>query len=149
MQGRDLIYKRTDGTAGELIMDNREDKTLDIIAIIVIAILVFSIGLCVWSIIYANQYTEYEYQLTEIQDGIYGTYSTVVSDIPAQNYDIITLCCNGNIRTFKGTIHISYTDGDVYVKYKDSNTVNADELWVYVPFGTIDYQGTTGMGRRR
>ena len=129
-------------------MDDREDRAVSIALGIGIVIFVSLIGLCIGLAVYANQYTEYEYKLTEIQDGVYGTYSTVVSDIPAQNYDVITLCCNGSIRTFKGTIHISYTDGDAYVKYKQSNTVNADELWVYIPFGTIEYQGTTGLGRR-
>jgi hypothetical protein len=120
-----------------------------VIWITVIVVFVSLIGLCIGLAVHANQYTEHEYQLNEIQDGIYGTYSTVVSNIPAQNYDIITLCCNGSIRTFKGTVHISYTNGDAYVKYKNSNTVNADELWVYVPFGTIQYQGTTGISNRR
>lgn len=129
-------------------MDDREDRFSSITLGIGIAILVSLIVLCIVLAYYANQSTEYEYKLTEIQDGVYGTYSTVVSDVPAQNYDIITLCCNGSIRTFKGNIYISYTDSDPYVKYKDSNTVNADELWVYVPFGTIEYQGTTGLGRR-
>lgn len=119
------------------------------ITVVVVAIFLITIGLFGFLIIYGDQCTEYEYRLTEVQDGIYGTYSTVVSSIPAQNYDIITLCCNGNIRTFKGTVHIFYIDGDAYVKHKDSNIVNADELWVYVPFGTIEYQGTTGIGSRR
>lgn len=72
-----------------------------------------------------------------------------MSSIPAQNYEIITLCCDGSIRTFKGTIHISYTDGRAYVRYKNSNLTNADVLYVYVPFGTIEYQGATGIGSRR
>lgn len=130
-------------------MVNREDRTAITACVIIIVVFVSLIGLCVGLAVYGNQYTEHEYQLTEIQDGIYGTYSTVVSSIPAQNYDIVTLCCNGSIKTFKGAVHIAYTDGETYVKYKNSNTVNADELWVYVPFGTIDYQGTTGIGSRR
>ena len=130
-------------------MENRENRTAVVILIAVIVIFVSLVGLCIGLTIYGNKYTEHEYQLTEIQDGIYGTYSTVVSSIPAQNYEIITLCCNGSIRTFKGTVHISYTDGESYVKHKNSNTVNADELWVYVPFGTIEYGGTTGIDSRR
>ena len=118
------------------------------ITVVVIIILLLVIGLIAYLIVYSNQYTEHEYALYEIQDGVYGIYSTVVSSIPAYNYDTITLCCNGNVRTFKGTVHISYTDGDAYVKHKASNTVNADELWVYVPFGTIEYQSATGIGGR-
>ena len=130
-------------------MNNREDRMATIFLIVIIVMCVALVGACIAMASYGSQYTEHEYQLTEIYDGVYGTYSTVVSSIPAQNYDIITLCCNGNIRTFKGTVHISYTNGDAYVKYKDSNTVNADELWIYVPFDTIEYQGTTGISSRR
>lgn len=128
---------------------NRKEKTENVILITAIAIFASLIGLCIVLAIYGNKYTEHEYQLTEIQDGVYGTYSTVVSSMPAQNYDIITLCCNGNIRTFKGTVYITYIDGNAYATHKDANIVNADEIYVYVPFGTIVYQGTTGISSRR
>ncbi len=117
------------------------------ITVVVVAILLLVIGLIAVLVNYGNQYTEHEYTLYEIQDGVYGVYNTVVSNVPADNYDVITLCCNGQIRTFKGNIHIVYTEAEAYAKYKNSNMVNADELWVYVPFGTIEYQGTTGMSR--
>lgn len=118
------------------------------ITVVVIVISLLLVGLLTSLIVYGNQHTEHEYTLYEIQDGVYGTYSTVVSSIPAQNYTIITLCCDGAIRTFKGTVHINYTNGEAYAKHRNSNTVNADELWVYVPFGTIEYHGTIGIGSR-
>jgi hypothetical protein len=130
-------------------MDNNFDKTTTKASIIAIAIFVVLIVALVGLVIYGEQYTEYEFQLSEIQNDVYGTYNTVVSSIPAQNYDIITLCCNGQIRTFKGTVYITYTDSDPYVIYKDGNCVNADVIYVYVPFGSILYQGTTGIGSRR
>ena len=117
--------------------------------IVVIAIVVALIAALVGLVIYGEQYTEHEFQLVEIQDGVYGISNTVVSSVPAQNYDIITLCCNGQIRTFKGTIYITYTNADPYVIYRNSNWVNSDVLYVYVPFGTIEYQGATSVGSRR
>lgn len=119
------------------------------ITVVIIAISLIVIGLIVSLIVHIHQYTEHEYTLCEIQDGVYGIYGTVVSTVPSHNYNTITLCCDGNIRTFKGTVHISYTNGDAYVRYRDSNMTNADELWVYVPVGTIDYYGATGIGSRR
>ena len=119
------------------------------INILIIAAIIGGIVLIATLIAYGNKYTEHEFKLSEIQDGVYGIYSTVVSNVPADNYDIITLCCDGNIRTFKGTVHIVYTDTTPYVYYKDTNYVNADTMYVYVPFGAIEYQGTTGIGNRR
>jgi hypothetical protein len=107
------------------------------------------IGLLVILSINSSKYTEYKYQLSEIQDGVYGVYGNVVSSIPAQNYEMITLCCDGQIKTFKGRVNITYTDETPYVILKDCNLVNADKIYVYVPFGTIEYQGTTGVGSRR
>ncbi len=130
-------------------MKDNFDKTMTKITVIVIAVFLILVGIIAYMIIYSSQYTKHEYDLSEISDGVYGTYNTVVSSIPAQNYDIITLCCNGKIRTFKCTVHISYTDSNPYVIYEDVNCVNADKLYVYVPFGTIEYQGTTGIGSRR
>ena len=115
--------------------------TLAFISVLVIAITIATIT-------QFGSYTEYEYQLSEIQDGIYGTYSTIVSTVPAQNCDVITLCCDGQIRTFRGTVHITYTNHRLYVIYRDVGYHNGDELWVYVPAGTIEFQGTTGVGRR-
>lgn len=122
-----------------------KDKSTIVIITISVALIVALVGL----IVYGEQYTEHEFQLVEIQDGVYGISNTVVSSIPAQNYDIITLCCNGQIRTFKGTVNIVYTDSDPYVIYRNTNLANADEVYVYVPFGTIEYQGTTSVGGRR
>lgn len=128
--------------------DNLDISTSKFV-IIVIAIFLIPIGAIAGMISYTSQYTEYEYRLSEISDGVYGTYNNVVSNVPADNYDVITLCCDGKIRTFKGSVHIAYTNSDPYVVHKDVNCVNADVLYVYVPFDTIVYQGTTGIGSRR
>jgi hypothetical protein len=123
-------------------------KKFDKFTIVIIALLVALTLVVVGLVVRGEQYTEHEFQLTEIQDGVYGISNTVVSSIPAQNYDIITLCCNGQIRVFKGTVHITYTNADPYEIYRNTNLTNADVLYVYVPFGSIEYQGATSVGRR-
>lgn len=118
--------------------------TIFVIILIVAAIIAGMAAL----VVYGNKYTEHEFKLYELQDGVYGVYGTIVSNVPADNYDFITLCCDGQIRTFKGGVVISYTDTVPYAYYRDTNTVNADIVYVYVPFGSIVYQGTTGIGSR-
>lgn len=118
--------------------------------IIMTATILIIITLTVSLVSYGNKCTEHKFQLSEIQDGIYCAYNNVVSSIPAHNYDIVTLCCNGQIRTFKGSVNIIYTNSDPYVFYKNYNhRVNADILDVYIPFGSVEYQGITGVGSRR
>lgn len=95
---------------------------------------------------YGNQHTEHEYKLTELDDGVYGIYTVVSSRVPADNYEMITLCCNGNVYTFKGEISIKYTDTvEPYVVWHNYNLVNGDDIWVYVPNGTIEFQKGVGV----
>lgn len=124
-------------------------KKFNLIRTIALVMIVIGVAtICITSIYHANQYTEHEFQLSEIQDGVYAVYSTVVSSIPAHNYEMITICCNGAIKTIKGNVHINYTNGHPYATYKETNLVNGDEIHIYVPYGTVEYQGATGIGRR-
>ena len=94
-----------------------------------------------------THYDEYQYSLVELNDNVYGTLTQVSSSIPAQNYSMITLCCEGNIYTFKGTVEIQYTDTTKpYVRVHDYNITNGDHVWVYVPKGTIEFQKGVGVG---
>lgn len=119
---------------------------------IAISIVIMTIVIGVGSFIgwvYKNntQYTEYKYSLLELNNGVYGTLTQVASSVPAQNYSMITLCCEGNIYTFKGTVEIQYTaSADPYVKIHDYNITNGDHVWVYVPSGTIEFQKGVGVG---
>lgn len=80
-------------------------------------------------------------QLDELKNGIYAIYYTTHSSVPSQNYEVVTLNCNGNIQTFKGKVTISYTN---YSPYAEINSypylVNADEIHIYVPQGSVEYQ---------
>lgn len=115
--------------------------------IIFIGIIVLIVAAIVGMIHYANQYTEYEYKLCDMGDGVYAIYYTTHSRAPAYNYEVVTVCCNGNVHTFQGDVNISFTDGEPYIKVKDSNTVNADEMYVYVPQGTVVYQPSVDIGK--
>lgn len=94
---------------------------------------------------YGNQYTEHEYKLTEVSDGVYGYYYRISSRVPAENCECITLCCNGQILSFKGSVWIVYSDEEPRVFIKSYNIHNGDEITVYVPKGTIFFQENLGV----
>lgn len=119
------------------------DKPTIIIFSIILAIVIFCAGL----IHYGNQYTESRYSLSEINDGVYAIYYTTHSRVPAQNYEVVTLNCNGNIRTYRGHVSISYTNEKPYGNVRSSNMVNADKICVYVPQGTVAYEESVNIGR--
>lgn len=100
--------------------------------------------------VYRNntEYIEKEYSLTEITDGNYGAYTEVVSNIPAQNYQMITLCCNGQICSFKGNVNIVYFNDNQIpkVKIKDYHIVNRDQITIYAPYGSIEIKQSVGIG---
>ena len=129
---------------------------VDIKKYVKIGILLLVIGLIIWGIVsfvmwtYNNytQYNELNYALEEIEDGVYGYYSVTVSSIPAQNYQMITVYYSGSIRTLKGNIQICYINGEPKFHIIDYNIVNADDIIVYVPKGTIINTGTIGIGSR-
>ena len=122
----------------------KEDIKYGIIFIGIIVLIVAAIG---GMIHYGNQYTEHEYQLCEMNDGVYAIYYTTHSRAPAYNYEVVTLCCNGSVYTFKGDVNISFTDGKPYAKVRNYNTVNNDDIYVYVPQGTVVYQPSVYIGK--
>lgn len=115
-------------------------------AIITICVVSLIIGCFAALISNGNKCVEHNYSLSELSEGTYGWYYRVSSQVPAQNYDVITLCCNGTVATFQGNVHITYTDNkEPYAIVKDYNLVNADEVYVYVPSGTIRFQENVGV----
>lgn len=122
----------------------KEDIKYGIIFIGIIALIVAAIA---GMIHYGNQYTEYEYKLCEMNDGVYAIYYTTHSRAPAYNYEVVTVCCNGNVYTFQGDVCISFTNDEPYVKVRDCNVVNADDIYVYVPQGTVVYQQSVNIGK--
>lgn len=115
--------------------------------IIITAITLAVIAFCVGMIHYGNQCTESEYSLSELNEGVYAIYYNTHSRVPADNYEVVTVNCNGNIRTYKGHVSISYTNAEPYIIVQDVNWVNADRVYVYVPQGAVSYEGSVNIGK--
>ena len=122
-------------------------KKIDKPTIIIAAIIFVIVAFCMGMIHYGNQYTESKYSLSELNEGVYAIYYTTHSRVPAQNYEVVTLNCNGNIRTCRGYVSISYTNEKPYVNVRSFNMVNADKIYVYVPQGTVTYEESVNIGR--
>lgn len=87
-----------------------------------------------------------EYLLSEIEPGVYCAYNTVSSAIPAENYEMVTLCCNGQIITLKGDVAITYSTSNPLAIVEDYNIVNGDKITVFVPSGTVRFQENISVG---
>ena len=122
-------------------------KKIDKPTVIIIGIISAFVLFIICMIHYGNRSTENTLQLSEVNDGVYAIYYSTHSRVPAQNYEVITVCCNGNIYTFKGSIQISYIDTEPYATVKQYNLVNSDEVHIYVPKGTVVYEESVNIGR--
>lgn len=108
-----------------------------ILVFLLIAFLIFPI----W---YGMQESDpVRFDLTPISDGVYAYRQIMVSSIPEENYDMLTVCKeDGHILTVKGNIAIVFDDEvKPYGVYVDSNTVNNDSLTVYVPSDSVEIYG--------
>lgn len=124
-------------------MNKSDKKPVLIVVIVTIVFIILPIALYViWRIKSETEYEETKYNLFELNDGVYAIYYTTHSTVPAHNYKVITLNCNGNIYTFRGHVQITYTDDDPYVIYQKRNIVNSDRMYVYVPSGSVEFQGS-------
>lgn len=119
------------------------NKSTIVFAFITLAVIAFFLGM----IHYGNQCTESKYSLFELNEGVYAIYYNTHSRVPADNYEVVTVNCNGNIHTYKGHVSISYTDVEPYIIVQDINWVNADKMYIYVPQGTVVYEGSVNVGR--
>ena len=94
--------------------DNNKKLTLGekILFLTVGVLITLIVGYFVWTIgeeIY-RQYNPIEWTATieELESGIYGYTSTTVSNIPAENYEMLTVLCNGTYMNIKGHVQIVY-----------------------------------------
>lgn len=117
-------------------------------------IMKFALSICIaFIVIYSvvdylgkqSEYHESKYKLEEIENGIYARTYHTVSTIPAHNYDVIEICINGKVCTYKGIVNITYTSENPYVVIMDNNLVNDDKVFVYVPKNTVDYRESVGV----
>lgn len=118
------------------------------IAIALVTVLFMLIGLMVWA--GTRPPIIYQFELSEISDGIYAYRETTVSPIPAENYTMATVCDgSGNMHTVKGTVRIvNYVNSAPYAIWEDYNIVNADVITIYAPANTVEYLGTVSVRRR-
>ena len=122
-------------------------KKIDKSTVIIIGIISACVLFIICMIHYGKRSTENTFQLSEVNDGVYAIYYSTHSRVPAQNYEVITVCCDGNIYTFKGSVQISYVDTEPYATVKQYNLVNSDEVHIYVPKGTVAYEESVNIGR--
>ena len=92
-----------------------------------------------------SEYLESKYELEEIESDIYARTYHTVSTVPAHNYNVIEICINGKVHTYKGSVDITYTNEKPYVVIMQNNLVNDDKVFVYVPKGTVDYRESVGV----
>lgn len=124
-------------------MNKSSEKSGVMVGVIATISIIITIAFCItWCVKSETKYVEIKYDLSELNNGVYAIYHTTHSTVPAHNYEVITLNCNGNIYTFQGHVQITYTDANPYVIYHKKNLVNADRMYVYVPSGSVEYQGS-------
>jgi len=87
-----------------------------------------------------------EYKLLEVSNGVYGYYNTVSSSTPAHNYEVITLCLNGSVRTLKGHVNIHYTTGEPRLVWTQTKIIKSDTINIYVPHRSIEMRPNVGLG---
>ena len=116
-----------------------------IIAIIAIAAIVIGIK-AFWD--WANETKKYECEIEEIQDGIYARYQSTVSRAPAYNYEIITVCVNGQLITYKGSVEFVFTENENRIEATEKlNMVHSDKVIVYTSKDGVEYLGTVGIDK--
>lgn len=116
-----------------------------IIAIIAIATIVIGIK-AFWN--WANETKKYECEIEEIQNGIYARYQSTVSRAPAYNYEIITVCVNGQLITYKGNVKFVFTENENKVEVAEKpNMVHSDKAIVYTSKDSVEYLGTIGIDK--
>ena len=113
-----------------------------IIAIIAIAAIVIGIKVF-WN--WANETKKYKCEIEEIQNGIYARYQSTVSRAPAYNYEIITVCVNGQLITYKGSVKFVFTENENKIEVTEKpNIVRNDKVIVHTSKDSVEYLGTAG-----
>lgn len=117
------------------------------IIIAITAIAIITIGIKVfWN--WANETEKYECEIEEIQNGIYARYQSTVSRAPAYNYEIIAVCVNGQLITYKGSVEFVFTENENKIEVTEKpNMVHSDKVIVYTSKGSVEYLGTVGIDK--
>ena len=78
-----------------------------------------------------------EFQLDELEPGVYCRYNRCVSAIPAHNFDMLTIVINGQVYSVNGTVRIHYSENEHKILWERRKIINSDGLDLYVPKGSV------------
>mgnify|MGYP004496501287 FL=1 len=116
--------------------------------IIPIIVIVVSIVALILFLNWANKTEKYEYEIEEIQSEIYVRYQSTASCTPAYNYEIITVCINGRLITYKGSVEFIFVENENKIEVTEKpNIVHGDKVIVYTSKDSVEYLGTVGIGK--
>ena len=123
--------------------DNENRKEYIIMAVAGIVLTILGIVLMIANVEYNSSHPIVSnYDLQEIEPGIYAYTSTVVSNIPAENYEMCTVLINGQYITIKGTVKIAKSDGSTpKIKWENRRIVNGDTVTIYADINQIKNNG--------
>lgn len=114
----------------------------------IIPIIVINIVALILFLNWANKTEKYECEIEEIQSGIYARYQSTASSIPAYNYEIITVCINGQLITYEGNVEFIFVENENKIEVTEKpNIVHSDKVIVYAPKDSVEYLGTVGIGK--
>ena len=114
---------------------------------IIIPIIVIAVALILF-LNRTNKTEKYECKIEEIQSGIYARYQSTASSIPTYNYEIITVCIDGKLVTYKGSIEFIFTENENKIEVTEKpNLVRNDKVIVYTSKDNVEYLGTVGIGK--
>lgn len=123
--------------------DNEGGKEYAIMAVAGIVLTILGVVLMIANVEYNSSHPIVSnYDLQEIEPGIYAYTSTVVSNIPAENYEMCTVLINGQYITIKGTVKIAKSDGSTpKIKWENRRIVNGDTVTIYADINKIKNNG--------
>lgn len=101
--------------------------------------MVFICVICAALMLRCEKYTEEQYALAEIESGVYAIKSQGVSTSSLCTYDMVELCIDGSLQTFRGAVAISYIEDGPYAVVETNGFKNRDEVHVYIPKGTLKW----------
>lgn len=124
-------------------MKTPEEQIATIVFTIVCIMFVVVVLLFVYNFYLDSHPKIYEFELSEIESGVYAYREEVVSAIPAQNYTMTTVRdTSGNVFTIKGSLSVVNTETDrPHAVWTDKDIVNADSITIYAPAKSVVYIG--------
>lgn len=109
--------------------------------------IIFLLFVGCWKMIKYTNYSEASaFDLQEIKEGTYIIYHSVSSNVPADNYDVVLLRYENQIHEYKGCVTICSTNDKPHVKIiSRPNISNNDEVFVFVPDGTVEFANNVSL----